>query len=95
MHKTGGTRWTESMSCNLSVRFRSVNSALRTFLKRATATMGSAVAANMLLAACQPIRPETPPPVVEEAAADAGAALSSAEGIIAGTVEYPMLTARP
>ena len=61
----------------------------RTFLKRATATMGSAVAANMLLAACQPIRPETPPPVVEEAAADAGAALSSAEGIIAGTVEYP------
>ena len=29
----------------------------RTFLKRATATMGSAVAANMLLAACQPKSP--------------------------------------
>ncbi len=61
----------------------------RTFLKRSTAALGSIAAANLLLAACQPVRLETPPPVVEEAAAGDGAALPSAEGLIAGNVEYP------
>ena len=61
----------------------------RTFLKRATAALGSVAAANLLLAACQPVRLETPPPVVEEAAAGDVSALPSAEGLITANVEYP------
>ena len=63
----------------------------RTFLARATAALGSVAAANLLLAACQPIQPVTPPPVVAEPEAT-GTPMPEAEpveGLITGTVEYP------
>ncbi|GIV80093.1 dienelactone hydrolase family protein [Litorilinea aerophila] len=63
----------------------------RTFLARASAALGSVAAANLLLAACQPIQPESaPPPVVDEAAtAEPAQAAPPPEGLITGTVEYP------
>lgn len=60
----------------------------RTFLARASAALGSAAAANLLLAACQPVRPETPP-VLEEAGSTPEAAAEAPEGLITESVEYP------
>jgi carboxymethylenebutenolidase len=62
----------------------------RAFLARATAALGSAAAANLLLAACQPVRPVTPPPVVAETAT--GTPAPEAEpvaGLTTGMVDYP------
>lgn len=63
----------------------------RTFLSRAGAALGSLAAANLLLAACQPIQPEAATPVVEEEASGDGDAIpmASAEGLTTGMVEYP------
>ncbi len=67
----------------------------REFLKKATAVLGSAAAANMVLAACQPVQPNgtLPPPVVKEESGDegegSGAAAMSGAGLVTGMVEYP------
>jgi carboxymethylenebutenolidase len=60
----------------------------RTFLARAGAALGSLSAANMLLAACQPIQPMEPRPVVDEAAAPLDA-MPAVTGLITSAVEYP------
>jgi carboxymethylenebutenolidase len=60
----------------------------RTFLSRATAALGSVAAANLLLAACQPVRPETPP-VLEAGSATPQAAAEAPAGLITENVEYP------
>lgn len=57
----------------------------RTFLKRAAAALGSVAAANVLLAACQPVQPV--PPVLDEAAAAPSA--PAVEGLTTEIVEYP------
>lgn len=67
----------------------------RDFLKKATAVFGSAALANMVLAACVPVQPNSAPPptvVKEEAGGEgegSGAAEMSAAGLITGIVEYP------
>ena len=65
----------------------------RTFLKRAGAAVGSLAAANLLLAACQPV---TAPPreVLEatpsgEGVGSAATNQTTAAGLVAGPVEYP------
>lgn len=62
----------------------------RDFLKKATLALGSAAAANMLLAACSPAPTEPPPPVLEEQPeAEAPAAESGAEaGLATAMVDY-------
>jgi carboxymethylenebutenolidase len=61
----------------------------RAFLTRASAALGSVAAANLLLAACQPVRPETPAPVLAEADPTAAPMAEAPEGLITATVEYP------
>lgn len=66
----------------------------RDFLKRMTAVMGSAAAANLVLAACQPLQPgQTLPPVTTETPSGegmgSGAAEVSAVGLTTGMVDYP------
>ncbi len=73
----------------------------RTFLKSATVALGSAVAANALLAACGPAPTPTPPVVLATAPAmpsPGGTATTAAEtgvpeqpgtGLVTGRVEYP------
>lgn len=63
----------------------------RAFLSRASAALGSVAAANLLLAACQPIQPEAVAPVVDESASSDEEAMpmASAEGLTTGVVEYP------
>jgi carboxymethylenebutenolidase len=62
----------------------------RAFLARATAALGSAAAASMLLAACQPIGPAAPPPVLQETQPDpTEEAATAPEGLVTETVEYP------
>lgn len=64
----------------------------RTFLRRATAAVGAASAASLLLAACQPV--STPPrPVTEPAPTGEGVGspetnLTTEAGLVAGMVEY-------
>lgn len=66
----------------------------REFTKKATAALGSLAAANMLLAACQPIRPESARPVVEPESTDEpteegeNAVAETMEGLITEDVEY-------
>ena len=65
----------------------------RTFLRRATAAVGSMSAASLLLAACQPIS-GTPRPVVEatpsgEGVGSADTNMTTEAGLAAGAVEYP------
>ncbi|HHW86074.1 MAG TPA: dienelactone hydrolase family protein [Chloroflexi bacterium] len=64
----------------------------RTFLRRATAAVGSASAASLLLAACQPIT-GTPRPVTEAAPSGEGVGspdtnMTTAAGLVVGAVEY-------
>ncbi|MCB0092770.1 MAG: dienelactone hydrolase family protein [Caldilineaceae bacterium] len=66
----------------------------RDFLKRMTAVLGSAAAANMVLAACQPLQPgQTVPPVTKSESGGegegSGAAAMSAAGLMTGMVDYP------
>ena len=60
----------------------------RTFLQRAAAATGSLAAANLLLAACQPVQPVTPRPVVAEPT-DEPMAEPAMSGVSTGPVEYP------
>lgn len=61
----------------------------RDFLKRATAAIGSAAAANMLLAACAANPNPNAPPVVEDAPAEAAPAGNDAvEGLVTEDVTY-------
>lgn len=65
----------------------------RTFLQRATAVVGGASAASLLLAACQPIS-SAPRPVTEALPTGEGVGspdtnLTTASGLVAGIVEYP------
>jgi len=66
----------------------------RTFLRRAGAAIGSLAAANLLLAACQPVTDRTVRPVTEatptgEGVGSAVSSLTTEEGLTAGIVEYP------
>lgn len=71
----------------------------REFTMKATAALGSLAAVNMLLAACQPIRPESARPVVEpDSDTDDAGEMDGAEsaddsavtdGLITESVEYP------
>ena len=66
----------------------------REFTVKASAALGSMAAVNLLLAACQPIRPEAARPVVEPTAAppeesDEEAAAESYPGLVTADVEYP------
>lgn len=61
----------------------------RQFLLRATAVLGSALAANTLLAACTAAPNENPPPVVDEAQPTAVVGSSSDGELISGIVSYP------
>lgn len=60
----------------------------RTFLARAGVALGSLSAANMLLAACQPIQPIEPRPVVDEVAAPLDT-MPTVAGLVTSGVEYP------
>lgn len=60
----------------------------RQFVQRATAVLGSAAAANMLLAACQPVSPgATVPPVVADGDTG-GDTMEPIEGMVTEMVEY-------
>jgi carboxymethylenebutenolidase len=61
----------------------------RAFLARATAAIGSAAAANMLLAACQPIQPQSAPPPVLADPDPTEQTLTPPEGLITETASYP------
>ncbi len=62
----------------------------REFTIKASAALGSLAAANLLLAACQPIRPEAARPVVDPTAAPAEEeADASYPGLVTANVEYP------
>ena len=63
----------------------------RQFLVRATAVLGSAIAANSLLAACNATPNEDPPPVVDENQPPATVGSSSDGELISGIVSYPGL----
>lgn len=60
----------------------------RDFLIRAGALLGSAAAANTLLAACAPIAENTPPPVVDSTQPTPEPGLSSAGELESGIVTY-------
>lgn len=65
----------------------------RTFLRRASAAVGSMSAASLLLAACQPISGD-PRPVTESSPTGEGVGspetnMTTEEGLVAGAVEYP------
>ncbi|MAT97519.1 MAG: carboxymethylenebutenolidase [Anaerolineaceae bacterium] len=61
----------------------------RQFLVRATAVLGSAIAANTLLAACSASPNENPPPVVDETAPPTEVGSSSDGEMVSGVVSYP------
>ena len=61
----------------------------RTFLKRATAAIGSLAAANTLLAACAAFPNEDAPPVVDESQPEAAAGMETEGDSMTGIVEYP------
>ncbi len=64
----------------------------RDFLKRATAVLGSAAAANMVLAACVPLETAPAEVVKTESGGEgegSGAAEVSAVGLVTGMIEYP------
>ncbi|MBK8899577.1 MAG: dienelactone hydrolase family protein [Anaerolineaceae bacterium] len=65
----------------------------RQFLLRATAVLGSALAANTLLAACTTAPNDNPPPVVDESQPTAVVGSSSDGEMITGIVSYPGLAA--
>lgn len=60
----------------------------RDFLIRATAVLGSAAAASMLLAACTPVADRTPPPVVDTTEPPPEPSLSTAGELETGIVTY-------
>jgi carboxymethylenebutenolidase len=60
----------------------------RDFLKKATLALGSAAAANMLLAACSPAPTEAPPPVVEEQPESSDAQAGLKAGLVTAMVDY-------
>lgn len=63
----------------------------RQFVQRATMALGSVAAANLLLAACQPVAPgaTVPPPVVAEGdSSDSMDAMDPVEGMVSEMVEY-------
>lgn len=61
----------------------------RQFLLRATAVLGSAIAANTLLAACTAAPNDNPPPVVDTTQPPAKVGSSSDGEMITGVVSYP------
>ncbi|MCB8976464.1 MAG: dienelactone hydrolase family protein [Ardenticatenaceae bacterium] len=63
----------------------------RQFLLRATAVLGSAIAANTLLAACSSAPNDDPPPVVDESQPTAVVGSSSDGAMVTGIVSYPGL----
>ena len=63
----------------------------RQFLVRATAALGSVVAANTLLAACTAAPNDNPPPVVDESQPTAVVESSSNGSLVSGIVSYPGL----
>jgi len=63
----------------------------RQFLLRATAVLGSVIAANTLLAACTANPNENPPPVVDESQPSATVGSSSDGELVTGIVSYPGL----
>ncbi len=60
----------------------------REFLIRAGALLGSAAAANTLLAACTPVAEQTPPPVVDTSQPSPEPGLSTAGDLETGIVTY-------
>lgn len=60
----------------------------REFTRKATAAVGSLAAANLLLAACQPIQREAARPVTEPSTDDAAPEAETVAGLITETVEY-------
>ncbi|MCL4829823.1 MAG: dienelactone hydrolase family protein [Caldilinea sp.] len=64
----------------------------RTFLRRATAAVGAASAASLLLVACQPVsappRPVTEPAPTGEGVGSPETNLTTEAGLVAGMVEY-------
>lgn len=72
------------------VRDRQIgNVSRREFLQRATAVLGSAVAANTLLAACAPTAGSAPPPVVDSTEPVPEPGLETVDGLTTGIVTYP------
>jgi carboxymethylenebutenolidase len=63
----------------------------RQFLQRATAVVGSALAANTLLVACDATPNENPPPVVDESQPAAEPGVETAGELTTGIVTYPGL----
>ena len=61
----------------------------RQFLLRATAVLGSAIAANTLLAACTTAPNDNPPPVVDATQPPAEVGSSSDGEMVTGVVSYP------
>lgn len=61
----------------------------REFLQQATAVLGSAMGANMLLAACTPVAEETLPPVVDTTQPDAVVGTAVAGDLTTGVITYP------
>lgn len=61
----------------------------REFTRKASTALGSLAAANLLLAACQPVRPESARPVVDPTAAPAAEGEASTAGLVTTNVEYP------
>ncbi|MDX1415413.1 MAG: dienelactone hydrolase family protein [Candidatus Promineifilaceae bacterium] len=60
----------------------------RDFLVRASAVLGSAAAANTLLAACTSVSNGTPPPVVDSTQPAPEPGISSSDGLESGIVTY-------
>lgn len=63
----------------------------RDFLQRATAVLGSAIAANTLLAACAAPVAENPPPVVDDSQPAAEPGTTTSNELTTGIVTYPGL----
>lgn len=63
----------------------------RSFLLRASATLGSLAAANTLLAACAAFPNDDPPPVVDDTAATAVPGTATSGNLTTGIVTYPGL----
>lgn len=61
----------------------------RTFLKRATAAIGSLAAANTLLAACAAFPNEDAPPVIDESQPAAAPGMATDGDLTVGIVDYP------
>ncbi|MCA9872537.1 MAG: dienelactone hydrolase family protein [Anaerolineales bacterium] len=61
----------------------------REFLQRATAVLGSAVSANLLLAACTPAAEDTLPPVVDSVQPTGGTGTAVDGDLTTGIVTYP------